>query len=115
MFLLILTITVITSQSLLKKPSNNNSCTLNFKSECPFRYKKAIINNLISHAKLISSFYKEVEYIKQALIHNGFPNYIVDEQIKHIIKNVSQQNKHCNTPPNKQTFVKLFLPQPNAL
>ena len=23
-----------------KNPSNNNSCTLNFKSECPFRYKK---------------------------------------------------------------------------
>ena len=65
-----------------KTPSNNNSCILNFKSECPFRYKKAIINNLISCAKLISSsktiFYKEVENIKQALINNGFPNYIVD-------------------------------------
>ena len=33
-----------------KKPSNNNSCTFNFKSECHFRYKKAIITNLISHA-----------------------------------------------------------------
>ena len=64
--------------STYKKPSNNNSCTLNFKSECPFRYKKAI-NNLISHAKLISSsktiFHKEVENIKQVLINNGFPNY----------------------------------------
>ena len=51
--------------STYKKPSSNNSCTLNFKSECPFRYKKAIIHNLISRAKLISSsktiFYKEVE------------------------------------------------------
>ena len=26
--------------STYKKPSSNNSCTLNFKSECPFRYKK---------------------------------------------------------------------------
>ena len=46
-----------------KKPSSNNSSTLNFKSECPFRYKKAIINNLISRAKLIcfsrTIFYKE--------------------------------------------------------
>ena len=54
--------------STYKKPSNNNSCTLNFKRECPFTYKKAIINNLISHAKLIPSsktiFYKEVENIK---------------------------------------------------
>ena len=31
--------------------------------------------------------------------NNGFPNYIVDEQIKHIIKNVTQENKHYNTPP----------------
>ena len=88
--------------------SCNNSCTLNFKSECPFRYKKAIINNLISRAKLISSsktiFYKEVENIKQALINNGFPNYIVDEQIKRMIKNVNQQNKRCTTPPSQQTF-----------
>ena len=38
----------------------------------------------------------------------GFPNYIVDEQIKCIIKNVSQQNKHWNTPTNKQKFIKLF-------
>ena len=61
MFSLILTINFITST--YKKPFYNNSCTLNFKSENPFRYKKAIINNLISHAKLISSkiFYKEVE------------------------------------------------------
>ena len=95
-----------------QKPSNNNSCTLNFKSECPFRCKKkAINNNLISCAKLISSsktiFYKEIKSIKRALINNGFPNYIV-EQNKRIINYVSQKNKHCNTPPNKQTFIKLF-------
>ena len=106
MFSLILT--TITSLPLLtKNPSNNNSCTLNFKNECPFRYKKAIIDNLISCAKLISSktmFYKDVENIKQALINNGFPNYIVDEQIKRMIKNVNQQNKHCTTPPNQQTL-----------
>ena len=46
--------------------------------------------------------------MKQALIKNWFPNYIVDEQIKRAIRNVSQQNKHCNTPTNKQTFIKLF-------
>ena len=100
------------STSTYKKPSHNNSCTLNFKSECPFRYKKAIINNLISHAKLISSksiYYKEVENIKQALINNRFPNYIVDEQIKRTIKNVNQQNKHCTTPPSQQTYMQTFF------
>ena len=30
-----------TTSTYKKKPSNNNSCTLNFKSEFPFRYKKA--------------------------------------------------------------------------
>ena len=100
---------IITSLPLrTKKPSNNNSCTLNFKSECPFKYKKAIINNLISRAKLISSskiiFYKEIENIKQALINNGFPNYIVEEQIKRTIKNVNQQNIHCTNLPSQQTY-----------
>ena len=97
--------------STYKKSSNNNTCTLNFKSECPFQYKKEIINNLISRAKLISSktiFYKEIKNIKQTLISKGFPDYIVHEQIKHIIENVSQQNKHCNTPSSKQEFIKLF-------
>ena len=98
--------------STYKKTSSNNSFTLNFKSECPFRYKKAIIRNLISRAKLISTsqtiFYKEVENIKQALINNGFPNYIVDEQIKRMIKNVNQQNKQCTTPSSQQTYLKHF-------
>ena len=34
--------------------------------------------------------------------------YIVDKQINRIIKNVSQQNKHCNTPPNKLAFIQFF-------
>ena len=98
--------------STYKKLSNNNTCALNFKRECPFRYKKAIINNLISRARVISSsktiFYIEVENLKQALINYGFPHYIVDEQIKRMIKNVNQQNKHGSTPPSQQTFIKVF-------
>ena len=41
--------------STYRKPCNNNAFAVNFKSECQFRYEKAIINNLISRAKLISS------------------------------------------------------------
>ena len=113
MFSLILTTIITSLPPLIKKNSSNNSFSLNFKSECPFRYKKAIIRNLISRAKLISSsktiFYKEVENIKQALINNGFPNYIVNEQIKRMIKNVNQQNKQCTTPSSQQTYIKLFI------
>ena len=36
------------------------------------------------------------------------PDYIVDEQIKRMIKNVNHQNKHCTTPPSQQTYIKLF-------
>ena len=32
---------------------------------------------------------------------NGFPNYIVDEQLKCMIKKVNQQNKHFTTPPRR--------------
>ena len=68
---------------------------------------------MISRAKLISSsktiFHKESENIKIALISNGFPNYIADEQIKRMIKNVNQQNKHRATPPRQQTYITLFF------
>ena len=43
-------------------------------------------------------FYKEEENIKQALIDNGFPNYIVDERIKRMIKNLHTVQFH---PVNK--------------
>ena len=112
MFSLILTI-IITSQPLLtKNPLVITPVPSTLKVNAPSDIKKAIINKLISCAKRISSsktiFYKEVENIKQALINNGFPNYIVDEQIKRMIKNINQQNKHCSTPPSQQTFIKLF-------
>ena len=100
--------------STYKKPSNNNSCTLNFKSECSFRYKKAIINKLISHAKLISSsktiFYKEIENIKQALINNGFPNYIVDEQIKVWLKMLTNKIDTVLLHPVNKHISNFFLP-----
>ena len=74
--------------------------------------KKGNINNLISRAKLISSskriLHRSSKIIKQTVINNGFPNYIVDEQIKCTLKNISPQNKQCNTLPNKQAFIKLF-------
>ena len=94
-----------------KNPLIITPVTSNLKVNIP-SYIKAIINNLISRAKLISSsktiFYKEIKNIKQTLINNWFTCYIVDEQIKRIIKNVSQQNKHCTIPSSQQTSIKLF-------
>ena len=73
-----------------KKPTSANSCLLNYRSECPDRYKTAVIKNFIKRAKLISStptiFYKALADIKQTLINNGFTNSIVDQQIRIALK-----------------------------
>ena len=45
-----------------------------------------------------------------ALIDNGCPNYIVDKQIKRMIKNVNQQNRTVGTTPSsQQTYSQTFL------
>ena len=112
-YIYILTIIITSLPLLTKNPLVITPVPSTLKVNAPSDIKKAIIHNLISRAKLISSsktiFYKEVENIKQALINNGFSNYIVDEQIKRMIKNVNQQNKHCTTPPSQQTYIKLFI------
>ena len=80
----------------IKKPTYINPCTLNFQSECPFRYKRTIIKTLISRTKVLSSsriiFLNELKNIKQILINNGFPNYIVDTEIKQFIYKPEQPN-----------------------
>ena len=88
--------------SLYKKPTSLNSCTLNYKSECPYRYKIAVIKNFLQRAKLISSsrtlFLKELSSIKRTLVNNGFPNRIVDEQISVFLHNSST---NPSQPDNK--------------
>ena len=61
---------------------------------------------LITREKLIFSskriFHKELENIKETLINNRFPNYIVDKQIKWIIKNAANKiNTATLHPINK--------------
>ena len=56
-------------------------------------YKRIIIKTLVSRPKLSSSqniFLNELKNIK--LINNGFPNYIVDTEIKHFINKMEQHN-----------------------
>ena len=109
MFLLILTIIITSLPLLTKNPLVITPVPSILKVNAPSDIKKALINYLISRAKLIFSsktiFYKEVENIKQALINNGFPNYIVDEQIKRMIKNDNRQNKHSTTPLPQSTNI----------
>ena len=82
--------------STYKMPTNINPCTLNFQSECPFHYKRTSIKSLISRAKLLSSFWtiflNKLENIKQTIINNGFPNYIVYSEIKQFINKPEKYN-----------------------
>ena len=86
--------------STYKKPTKIYPCTLNFKSECPFRYKRTIIKTLISRAKQLSSrrtiFLNELKNIKQTLINNGFSTYIVDIEINHDINNILNHKQSIN-------------------
>ena len=80
-----------------------NSDTHDLKSEYPEQYKKAMIKNLIYHAKLISSSkttsYFELKNIEQTPLINEFPN--VDEPIKRVIKNI---NSNCHSLINNDYY-----------
>ena len=84
------------SPSHIKKTTNINPCALNFQNECPFRHKRTILKTLISRAKLQSPsrniFLNELKNIKQTLINNGSPSYIVDTEIEQLINKPEQPN-----------------------
>ena len=94
--------------SLYKKPTSLNSCTLNYKSECPKRYKTAVVRNLLQRAHLISSsrmlFLKELINIKRTLINNGFPNSLVDHEISVFLADSSSNSSINPTQPSKKSI-----------
>ena len=63
---------------------------LKYHSECPQKYRIAIIKNLIHRAFYISSsktiFYKELTNIKQTLVNKNFSNKLIDQQNYTFIK-----------------------------
>lgn len=76
--------------------------------------KASIKKNILSNAKLISStrnvFFNELKSLKQVLINNQFPNYIVDENIKLVIGNLDNIN---NNPPNSSHQIIVTKMYPN--
>ena len=77
------------------KPTNIGEC-LNYSSVCPNKYKTGVIKNFLHRAYNICSDYTslttEIARIKQLLINNNFPNYLVDQVTKEFI-NKKQDNK----------------------
>ena len=61
-----------------------------------------------SDVTFVLAYYYCVGLICSSTIKFIIVNYIVDEQIKCMIKNVNQQNEHCTTPSSQQTYIKIF-------
>ena len=84
------------------KPTSNGEC-MNFDSICPKRYKIGVIKTLLHRSYSICSdfqtFYDDVQRIKQMLVNNNFPNFIVDKTIKTFIDNKNNVN-NAATPNN---------------
>ena len=81
--------------ALYRKPTNIGEC-LNYSSICPNKYKTGVIKKNLHRAYNICSDYisltTEIARIKQLLINNNFPNYLVDKVTKEFI-NKKQDNK----------------------
>ena len=101
-----------------KKPTSKNSPILNFKSECPERYKIGVLNNLIHRAKLTSSdsniFYKALKDIKQTLINNGYPNNFVDKHINTTLENLKNNNKNNQQNEEEKNITIFYCNQINS-
>ena len=67
-----------------RNAADHGQC-LNYNSNCPTMYKKSVITNYLHRVFKVSStwsdFHNEVKYIKQMLIDNNYPNYLVDSEI----------------------------------
>ena len=87
------------------KSTNTNEC-LNFESLCPERYKTSVIINFLNRAYSICSswelFNTEINRIKQILINNNFPNYVVDRNIAKFLNNKMNKNVHKNNGDNSR-------------
>ena len=93
-----------------RKPTNIGEC-LNYSSICPIKYKTGVIKNFLHRAHNICSDYTslttEIARIKQLLINNNFPNYLVDQVTKEFINKkqnkLHAQNKRDTANTEQQT------------
>lgn len=93
---------------LYNKLTNMNSCILNSDSQCPKRYKIAVITNFVNRAYKNSSsqriFLGELKHIKQRWVNNDFPSYIIDKQIKSFLQKIHNTHNKNTIPQNINIF-----------
>ena len=78
---------------------------LNYNSICPIRYKTGIIKTLLHRAKLISSnwsnFHVEITRLKQTLVNNNYPLFLIDKEINNFLKTNFEKNISNSIEKNK--------------
>ena len=103
------------ASSVYIKPTDAGIC-LNGNSECPDRYKEAVVISYVKPAWSTCStheyFDAEISRVKQVLVNNGYTNTLIDGIIRNFMDKVTkstQQNRNTNndnTPPLEK--VRLF-------
>ena len=78
-----------------RKPTNLGNC-MNAQSECPDRYKSAVIRAFIHRALKICTtdldMKKEFKFCRQMLVNNGFSNREFDKRLVKIQGNIEQSS-----------------------
>ena len=90
--------------SVYHKPTDYGTC-LNYDSQCPDKYKISVINNYLNRAYKVSSswldIHSEITHIKQTLINNNYPNYLIDYNINKFLSNKLDTAENQTTVINK--------------
>ena len=86
----------------------------NFTSFTPFSYKIGLIKTLLHHAFEISSswnfFDQEKQKIKNLLMKNLYPSYLIDKEIKTFLENKFTTKENTNIDHNNKSVSYYKLP-----
>ena len=95
--------------------ATNTDELLYVKSECPDKYKKGVITNMLHRGFNISSnmqlFQQDIRRLKQFFSNNNYPMKLVDKCIESFLQSKSRQNSR----DEKAKIVVAILSKPNAL
>ena len=91
-----------------KKKTDVGKC-LNYESECPDRYKKAVITAYINRAIHVCSsrevLDEELNRVTQLLVNNNFPQYLIQREIKTMLVKYNENKENIAT---KTEGIKLY-------
>ena len=99
------------ASSVYIKPTDAGIC-LNGNSECPDRYKEAVIISYVKRAWTTCSsheyFNAEITRVKQVLVNNAYPNNLIDKTIKNFMNKVKAAKPTTSTSTTNTQNIRLF-------